>query len=149
MKACAYLTALLLGGLLTGCTSQHDGGADSVAVQLVATSRNAGRIGQATLSARGGQTDLSAFISGVPFGTTLPLRLAAYIYPGTCAQPGANSAYELNRTLTTSRIGAVDGWRLSRSADVTLATLRATPHALILGTAQADGAVDIFCGDIK
>ena len=149
MNASGYLAALLLGGMLSGCTSQHQGGADSAAVQLVATSHNAGRIGQATLSARGEQTDLSAFVSGVPFGITLPPRLAVYIYPGTCAQPGANPAYALNRTLTTSRLGAVDGWRLSRSANVTLATLRTTPHALVLRTAPADGALDIFCGDIN
>lgn len=148
MKTTRRLTLLLLGLGLAGCTNLEPSSDTRVDVQLQASPRNAGRIAQATLSAREAQTDLSAFVSGVPFGTTLPLRLAAFIYPGSCARLGAQPAYALNRTLVTTRIGPVDGWRISRSAPVPLASLRATPHALVLRTAPADGEVDLFCGDI-
>lgn len=146
MRTTTQLLLLLLSLSILGCAGT--GQSNSVEVKLMATPRNAGKIGQATLTARNDLTDLSAFVSGVPYSLTLPPRLAAYIYPGTCAQLGAQPAYSLNRTLLTSRLGPVDGWRLSRSANVPLAKLRATAHALVLRTAPADGEFDLFCGDI-
>lgn len=147
MRASPLLLPVLLGAWLAGC-SGSGGAGDSVEVKLTATPRNAGRLGQATLSPRGERTELSAFISGVPLGMTQPVRLYAYLYAGSCAKHGAQPAYELNNTVLTSRLDPVDGWRLSRSVQVPLATLRATPHALVLRTAPADGGYDIFCGEI-
>ncbi|MDG9925273.1 MULTISPECIES: hypothetical protein [unclassified Pseudomonas] len=146
MRMIATSTMLLLAFALSGCAS--NGGGDHVQVKLAGTAKNAGRIGQATLSPRGELTDVSAFISGVPFGTTLPVRLYAYIYLGSCQQPGAQPVYELNNTVLTDHRGSADGWRLSRTAKVALTTLRAEPHALILRTPPSDGGQDIFCGDI-
>jgi hypothetical protein len=80
---------------------------------------------------------------------TLPVRLSAFIYPGSCQQPGAQPTYELNDTLLTQHRGSADGWRLSRTAQVPLAILRAAPHALVLRTSASDGGYDIFCGDIR
>jgi hypothetical protein len=148
MHAVATSAVLLLSLSLTGCASSGGGDSDPVQVKLKATPKNAGRIGQATLSPRGERTDVSIFISGVPFGVTLPVRLYAYLYRGSCAQPGAQPAYDLNQTVLTYHMGSADGWRLSRSADVALATLRAEPHALLLRTPPSDGGQDIFCGDI-
>lgn len=147
MRARSLLLIALLDVCLAGCPGSGGAG-DSVEIQLTATPRNAGRIGQATLSSRGERTELSAFVSGVPLGMTQPVRLYAYLYAGSCATHGAQPAYALNSTVLTSRLGPVDGWRLSRSAQVPLATLRATPHALVLRTAPADGGYDIFCGEI-
>ena len=138
---------LLLALSLAGCAS-GGGSGDHVQVKLAGTAKNSGRIGQATLSPRGELTDMSAFVSGVPFGVTLPVRLLAFIYPGSCQQLGAQPAYELNDTLLTQHRGSADGWRLSRTAKVPLATLRAVPHALVLRTSASDGGQDIFCGDI-
>lgn len=146
MRMTATPTMLLLALALTGCASGGSG--DHVQVKLAGIAKNAGRIGQATLSPRGDVTDVSAFVSGVPFGVTLPVRLFAYLYPGNCQQPGAQPAYELNNTVLTEHRGSADGWRLSRTAKVPLATLRAAPHALVLRTSPSDGGQDIFCGDI-
>lgn len=140
------VSATLLAFALSGCTSH--GGSEHVQMRLTGTAKNAGRIGQATLSPRGELTDVSIFVSGVPFGVTLPARLFAYIYPGNCTARSAQPSYELNNTVLTEHRGSADGWRLSRIARVPLATLRAAPHALVLRTAPSDGSQDIFCGDI-
>lgn len=148
MRTLAASTMLLLALTLTGCTSNGGGAGEHIQVKLAGTAKNAGRIGQATLSPRGELTDVSAFVSGVPFGVTLPVRLFAYIYPGSCQQLGAQPAYELNNTVLTEHKGSADGWRLSRTAKVPLATLRSQPHALVLRTSPSDGGQNIFCGDI-
>ena len=140
------VSATLLAFALSGCTSH--GGSEHVQMRLTGTAKNAGRIGQATLSPRDELTDVSIFVSGVPFGVTLPVRLFAYVHPGSCAARGAQPSYALNNTVLTEHRGSADGWRLSRIAKVPLAELRATPHALVLRTAPADGGQDIFCGEI-
>jgi len=140
------VSATLLAFVLSGCTSQ--GGGEHVQMRLSGTAKNAGRIGQATLSPRGELTDVSIFVSGVPFGVTLPVRLFAYVYPGSCAARGAQPSYALNNTVLTEHRGSADGWRLSRIAKVPLATLRTAPHALVLRTSASDGGYEIFCGDI-
>lgn len=91
---------------------------------------------------------MSIFVSGVPFGVTLPVRLFAYVYPGSCAARGTQPSHALNNTVLTEHRGSADGWRLSRIAKVPLATLRTAPHALVLRTSASDGGYEIFCGDI-
>lgn len=140
------VSATLLTFALSGCTSH--GGGEHVQMRLTGTAKNAGRIGQATLSPRGELTDVSIFVSGVPFGVTLPVRLFAYVYPGSCAARGEQPSYALNNTVLTEHRGSADGWRLSRIARAPLTKLRAAPHALVLRTAPADGSQDIFCGEI-
>ncbi|WP_394561229.1 hypothetical protein [Aquipseudomonas alcaligenes] len=138
------LSALLL--TLAGCAgSSRD---EHVQMRLQASPRNAGQIAQATLVPREAQTDVTAFVSGVPMGMTLPVRLYAFIYAGHCGQLDAKPAYELNNTVRTSHKGPLDGWHLSRSAKVPLSTLQATPHALVLRAPSSDGGQDLFCGDI-
>lgn len=146
MRMIVASTMLLLA--LSGCTSGGGTSSEHVQVKLTGTSKNSGRIGQATLSPRGDVTDVSAFVSGVPFGVTLPVRLYAFIYPGSCQQLGQQPAYELNNTVLTDHKGMADGWRLSRTAQVPLATLRSAPHALVLRTPPSDGGQDIFCGNL-
>lgn len=140
------VSATLLAFVLSGCTSHSD--SEHVQMRLTGTAKNAGRIGQAALSPRGELTDVSIFVSGVPFGVTLPVRMFAYVYPGSCAARGEQPGYALNNTVLTEHRGSADGWRLSRIAQVPLAELRAAPHALVLRTAPADGSQDIFCGEI-
>ncbi|BAN50798.1 hypothetical protein [Metapseudomonas resinovorans] len=118
-------------------------------INLEPTQRNAGRIGRATFAPRGDQTSVSMLVSGVPPSVTRPVRLLAFIYPGTCAEPGGAPAYELNRTATTFRNFDGDVWRLSRNAPVALSKLKAGEYSLVLRTTPANGGFDIFCGDIR
>lgn len=138
------LTALMLTASLFGCaTSTHQG----VNVPLVATRQNAGQIGSATLSDWGKQTGVSFIISGVPSGASLPLRLYAFIYKGSCQQPGPE-AYALNDRVTTER-QAIRGWTFSRSAPVAMPVLLSGDYSIVVRSAATDGNGDIFCGDIR
>jgi len=127
-----------------GCTTSHN---QSTSVTLVATRQNTGQIGNVALSDWGKQTGLSFFISGVPSGAVLPLRLYSFINKGSCQQPGP-VAYAMNDTVNTER-QAIRGWTFSRSAPVPLPTLLAGEYSILVRTAATDGNVDIFCGDIK
>ncbi|PTT99592.1 hypothetical protein DBR45_27150, partial [Pseudomonas sp. HMWF031] len=72
MKFRHSLAALVATASLFGCTTSSN---QSASVTLVATRQNTGQIGNVALSDWGKQTGLSFFISGVPNGASLPLRL--------------------------------------------------------------------------
>jgi hypothetical protein len=141
------LALLLMAVFLCGCA--NDARKEMVQVKMNATQRNAGKIAQAMLVPRGDNTSISLVIGGVPSYTTRPVRLYTYIYPGTCANQGASPAFGLNRTLITDRRYRGGVWWMSKSAPVSLATLRASDYSLVLRTTPADGNYDIFCGDIR
>jgi hypothetical protein len=144
MKLRHSLAALLIGASLFGCaTSSKEG----VSVTLNATRQNTGQIGNVALSDWDKQTGLSFFISGVPSGAALPLRLYSFINKGSCQQPGP-VAYAMNDKVNTER-QAIRGWTFSRSAPVALSVLLAGDYHIVVRTAATDGNVDIFCGDIK
>jgi hypothetical protein len=126
-----------------GCTNSSE---QVVTVPLVATQRNPGQIANAILASRGTQTGFSFFISGVPGGVTLPLRLYTFINKDSCQQPGP-VAYAMNDQVNTER-AAVRGWSYSRSAPVALTELLSGGYSIVVQTAPSDGNVDIFCGDI-
>ncbi len=141
-------SGLMLGvlvGLLGGCAGGAED-ADVLTIRLKATQQNAGSIGQASLVGRGDVTGISYVISGVPDGASRPLRLYNFIYPGSCAELGAEPAYSMNDTTQTTLTST--GWMMSREVPVNLDTLRAGSHALVVRTSPADLSVDIFCGDI-
>ncbi|MBV6826014.1 hypothetical protein [Pseudomonas sp. PD9R] len=138
------LAALMITASLFGCTTSSNPG---VSVTLVPTRQNAGQIGNVVLSDWGKQTGLSFFISGVPTGASLPLRLYSFINKGSCQQPGP-VAYAMNDKVTTER-QPIRGWSFSRSAPVALPALLSSEHSILVRTAATDGNVDIFCGDIK
>jgi hypothetical protein len=144
MKLKYSLTVLLVTASLFGCATSSN---KSVSVKLDATRQNSGHIGNVALSDWGKQTGLSFFVSGVPNGVVLPLRLYSFIYKGSCAQPGP-VAYEMNDKVNTER-QPVGGWTFSRSVPVPLSELLASDHAIVVRTAATDGNVDIFCGDIN
>ncbi|PWK39621.1 hypothetical protein LOY55_18630 [Pseudomonas sp. B21-040] len=144
MKLAHALTALLIAATLFGCTTSSK---PVVSVSLVATRQNTGQIGNVTLADWDNKTGLSFFISGVPSGGTLPLRLYTFIYKGSCQHPGA-VAYAMNDQVNTER-QPIRGWTLSRSAPVALSVLLAGEYSIVVRTAATDGNVDIFCGDIK
>jgi hypothetical protein len=144
MKLKISLAALMVAASLFGCTTSSNHG---VNVTLVATRQNAGQIGNVTLTDWDNKTGLSFFVSGVPTGASLPLRLYSFINNGSCQQPGS-VAYAMNNTVNTER-QAVRGWSFSRTAPVPLQTLLAGKYSVVVRTAATDGNFDIFCGDIK
>jgi hypothetical protein len=129
---------------LFGCTTSSDHG---VSVPLVATRQNTGQIGSVTLVSWDKKTGLSFFISGVPSGASLPLRLYSFINKGSCQQPGP-VAFAMNDQVMTER-QPIHGWAFSRSAPVELPVLLSGEYSIVVRTAPDSGNVDIFCGDIK
>jgi uncharacterized lipoprotein YmbA len=150
MNAKECLALIMVAAGLSACASpagEVDG--QRLDVRMTATEMNAGRVAQATLVSLDDKTSMTMFVSGVPSNVARPVHLYTYIYPGTCASPGASPAYELNRTVETYQYSRGDGWRLSKTAPVALATLRSSSHSIVLRTSPADGNFDIFCGDIR
>ncbi len=151
MNASTCFALIMIAASLPGCETGSVTAPDSqnVDIRMDATQRNAGRIARATLVPLGNETSMTVFVSGVPADVTRPVHLYTYIYPGTCANPGAAPAFELNRTVNTYQHFRGDVWRLTKTAPVALTTLRSSDYSIILRTSPADGAFDLFCGNIR
>ncbi|SEM52568.1 hypothetical protein SAMN04487857_102447 [Pseudomonas sp. ok272] len=144
MKYRNSLAALMITASLYGCTTQPG---HVVSVPLVASRQNTGQIGNVTLADWGDKTGFSFFISGVPNGASLPLRLYTFIHKGSCQQPGP-IAYAMNDHVTTER-QPVRGWAFSRSAPVAMSALLSGEYAVVVRSAPDSGDIEVFCGDIK
>lgn len=144
MKPRHSLATLMLIASLVGCTTSADHG---VSIPLVATRHNTGQIGNVTLANWDKQTGFSFFISGVPSGASLPLRLYTFINKGSCQQPGP-VAYAMNDHVNTER-QAIRGWAFSRSAPVAMSVLLSGEYSVVVRSAPDSGNIDIFCADIK
>ncbi|MCM2331119.1 hypothetical protein SAMN05216229_10145 [Geopseudomonas sagittaria] len=119
-------------------------------VPLAATIHNAGKIAQATLVAEGERTGISFIIGGVPDGTSRPVHLYTFIYPGRCDRLGPAPAWEMNQIVLADRLGrAQAGWRLSKRVEVPLEQLRNGGYSLLVRNSPADGNWDLFCGEIE
>ena len=136
------LTALLVTASLSGCTSSSD---HSTTVTLTATQKNGGQIANATLNAIDDETNMDFYVSGVPSGTVMPLRIFTFVYKGSCQQPGP-VAYDMNDRITTQRTEA--GWNFYRSAPIPLPDLLSGNYSIVVRTTPEDGNFDIFCGNI-
>ncbi|MBM7062890.1 hypothetical protein JQX08_19415 [Pseudomonas sp. UL073] len=119
---------------------------DTVLLPLTASRANAGEIAQASLSAYGQQTSLVITVGGVPATVSQPVHLYTYLYPGSCAQPGAKPAFALNEVVLPRQQTRLGPWILSKQIPLPLNELRARNYALVLRTAPADGNQTIFCG---
>jgi hypothetical protein len=137
------LTALLVIASLLGCSSSSN---HSMAIPLTATHQNAGQIANTTLTAVNNETNFDFYISGVPEGTTLPLRVFTFVNQGSCQQPGP-VAFDMNNRITTQRT-AEAGWSFNRSAPITVPDLLSGKYSIVVRTTPEDGSIDIFCGDI-
>jgi len=137
------LTALLVTASLLGCTSSSN---QTISVPLKATQKNAGQIANATLNAVDGETNFDFYLSGVPDGTILPLRIFTFVNKGSCQQPGP-VAYDMNDRITTQRATEA-GWTFYRSAPIPLPDLLSGKYSILVRTTPEDGSVDIFCGDV-
>ena len=90
--------------------------------------------------------------SGVPPQVSRPIHLYTYIYDGVCASLAARPSHSLT-AVVLARSGAAAGqmgppYTVSNTAAVRLSELRATPHAIVVRSAPADGNQSLFCGDI-
>ena len=150
MNMKSWLALLVVAGCISGCSTTPESRQDNqvVNIPLTAGPQNAGQIAQATLASQGDETAISFFISGVPTGTTRPVHLYTYLYPGSCESRAAKPAYEMNQTVSTNQVNKRRGWTLSKKAPVALSELRSGGYAIVVRTSPADGNLDIFCGDI-
>ncbi|HYQ38836.1 MAG TPA: hypothetical protein VER09_07860 [Pseudomonas sp.] len=143
---------LLVGAALAaqGCASSRDEERQILDVPLAATRYNAGEIARATLTGQGGRTGITVFVGGVPSGTSRPVHLYTYLYPGRCDRLGPAPAWELNRIVLADRIGfAQAGWRLNKWLEVPLQQLRGGAYSLVIRASPIDGGYDLFCGEIE
>jgi hypothetical protein len=147
MKTKHALLGLSICVLLTGCASSNT--ADDSRfhnVRLNPGPQNQGSIAQAGLTDQGPITGLNLFVGGVPSGSSSPLQIYSYIYPGTCAQLGAQPAFSLNENVRANRVN--NGWYLSKTAPISLVDLRAGHYAIVLRSSPADRNIELFCGDV-
>jgi len=128
---------------------------EMVTIDLVASPRNAGETGKAILLPRGDATQVRIDISGSAVPITAPAQLYMIIYEGRCGSLSAQPKYSLTQVVRASSalnpgsMGSGRGpWTLANPAPAPLATLRGTPHAIVVRTSPADANVDLFCGNL-
>ncbi|MBO9649302.1 MAG: hypothetical protein J7605_12380 [Variovorax sp.] len=123
-----------------------------VNIPLAASRINAGKNAWAHLIGRGDQTAVSITAAGVPPQVSRPVHLYTYIYEGACGALSSRPAHALTRTVLARSKGSTDQmgppYTVQNTAAVRLAALEATPHAILVRSAPADGNLDLFCGDI-
>lgn len=155
MSANARLTWLLLAGAALanqGCAPMPGDGQERqlLTVPLQATLHTTGKIAQATLVDQGSDTGIHFIIGGVPSGTSRPVHLYTFIYPGSCAHPGSAPAYAMNQIVLAEQIGrSQSGWRLNKRVPASLEQLRRGGYNLVVRGSPADGGYDLFCGEIE
>ena len=113
MKRRNSFAALMVTASLFGCTTSS---APGVSVTLVATRQNTGQIGNVALADWDKQTGFSFFISGVPSGAALPLRIYTFINKGSCEQPVPRRV----RLLMTRSIPSANLFAAGRSQEACL-----------------------------
>lgn len=121
----------------------------SANVTLTASAQNAGKIGRVTLVPQGNATEMLFFIGGVPSGTTMPAHLYTYVYPGSCKQMADQPLYGMTDRTVLGDYVPQQGFKMSRRVPIPLDDLVAGDHAIVVRTSPADGARDIFCGDVR
>ena len=122
---------------------------------LTAATYNAGHNGRAFLIPTGNRTVVRIEVSGVTGFVARPVHLYTFIFAGSCGARGPTPAYALTDVVLASpvahpgSIGAFTGpMTISNAAPVPIVALRATPHAIVVKTAPADGNHALFCGDV-
>jgi hypothetical protein len=149
------LPALLALAVATACAGDGgSAGGQLVQITLNVTTVNAGQVGRASLVAVGDRTEVVVWVSGVPpMLASRPVHLYTFLFPGSCAKPGAEPAYALTAQVlaqspSTGAISAGGPFTVTNVAPLPLATLARGPFALKVFTAPADGRREIFCGDV-
>jgi hypothetical protein len=147
-KPSLALGMLAAAVLATGLATQSGARPAVERVTLSATRVNAGQIGQAFLVPRAQNTDVTIQVSGVPNAVLLPVRLHVFIHQGSCSSPSAEPAYRLTSRVVTN--GNRDGViTLRNTVPVSLDTLHAGAHALVVRSSPASGNQVLFCGELR
>src|SRR5262249_24997266 len=152
----SILSALLGMALTAGCAGDVAApSARFIQVTLAPTSVNAGEIGHATLVAVGDETVIAVWVSGVPpMLVSRPVHLYTFLYPGSCANPGAEPAYSLTKQVlaqspvSTAIVTLSGPFSVTNLAPARFDAIARGPFALRVLTAPADGNREIFCGDV-
>lgn len=145
MSGVSWLALVVAVGWLSGCATRPE---QIVDVPLTATAHNTGHIAQASLTPAGNETTISFVVGGVPSGTTLPVHLYTFIYPGSCQQLGPHPTYAMNHTLSADFVAKRPPWQFWRRAPIALSELRAGAYALVVRAGPMDGNLDLFCGNV-
>jgi hypothetical protein len=117
-------------------------------IELKSTLRNQGEVAWASFAPNGDNTSMMLGMSGVPSYLVRPVRLYTYIYRGSCAQPPASPAYELNKVVVPVRQAAAP-FTLNKSVPLPASQLRSGGYSVIVRSSPPDGNIDLFCGDIR
>ena len=147
MKIVSSLTLVVAVGWILGCSSVPD--PQVINVPLNATSTNAGSIAQTTMMPNGSGTMFWFAVKGKTMGSTLPGRLEAYIYPGSCASLGSKPAFDLNDGPNARFYSPSSLQYFYKSAPVAVDTLRTGGYALVVCENPADGNQNAFCGNLS
>lgn len=137
-----------LAVLLAGCAGPGGSISNDLTITLKGTIQNVASLGQASFSREDTKTQLNLYIGGVPTWVTRPVQLQTFIYPGTCANPGAEPAYSLNDVVSTF-LTAGSTWQMTKIIPVPLETFRSGKYAVVIRTMPFDRSLDIFCGDLN
>ncbi|HEU5296729.1 MAG TPA: hypothetical protein VFU71_18250 [Burkholderiaceae bacterium] len=143
-------SSICAAALLASCTAPtvSDAGTAVQRIELGASAFNAGEIGHAWLLERAQRTAVTLALSGVPGWVARPVHLYAYVQRGSCAATAAEPAYALTGRVLARRGG--DGFlTLTNTLPVSLETLRAGDHALVVRSSPADADRPLFCGDLR
>jgi hypothetical protein len=104
------------------------------------------------LIGRGGRTYVSLTVSGVPDDISRPVHLYTYVYRGSCGRLQETPEHAMNDHVladvswpTASRNGP---YTVRNTVAVSLEQLRAMPHAIVVRSSPADGARELFCGNV-
>ena len=132
-----------------GPTMASDSTSGLVNIPLSAARQNAGKIAQATLVPLDGATEIALVVSGVPSNVSQPPHLYTYIYRGACGSLEQQPAIEMNQHVVLGARVPQQASLMWKTAPIAMSELRSGDYALVVRTSAADGAVDIFCGNLK
>ncbi|WP_166366206.1 hypothetical protein [Pseudomonas akapageensis] len=147
MNIVSALAMVAVVGWISGCSTVPESQISNV--NLDATRFNPGQIAQATMMPSDKGTDFWFAVSGEPVGNTLPGRLTAYIYSGSCASLGAKPAYDLNHGPNARFYSQASLQYFWKSAPVPVDTLRKGGYVLVVRESPASGDQNLFCGSLS
>lgn len=149
MEHSKWLALAVTLGCLVANPAAGDPANNLLTIQMKASPLNAGKNAQVTLVPQKGRAELMFVVSGVPAGASVPEDLDVLIYPGSCAKRGDTPAYTVgNPYVRGDRVG-IRQYAMTRIVPTTVDELTSSDHAIVLRAGPQDGAVDIFCGDVK
>jgi hypothetical protein len=149
MELSRWLALAATIGCMAANTAVGDPANNLLTIQMKAYPQNAGKNAQVTLVPQKGQAELMFVVSGIPAGASSPEDLDVLIYPGSCSKRGDTPAYAVGNPYVRGDRAGIRQYYMTRIVPATVSDLTSADYAIVLRTGPQDGAVDIFCGDIK